>query len=102
MTDAKGQPRLKPTNHVVHQRMAEQPFVKYSKFNVGRLASYGTSFYENNLRVDGKGKNFKPAPRMGRLIQQTRKVQQVQVTKQLEKLAWELKKTPRKPLRVVR
>jgi hypothetical protein len=59
-TNGLGKPVMKPTNQLVHERMAKRPFVKYSKFDTRAFADYGTPFYDNNLRVDGRGKNFQP------------------------------------------
>ncbi len=90
-TNGLGKPVMKPTNQLVHERMARRPFVKYSKFDVNRFADYGTPFYDNNLRVDGRGKTFAPTRRMPQV--------QVQLRKQLQK---QMAKKLTKPRRVVR
>jgi len=57
-----GAPRMKPLNVLVHDRMAQRPFVKFRDFDVEAFVDYGLSFYDNNLGVDRRHKRF-PNPR---------------------------------------
>jgi hypothetical protein len=48
---------LKTTDEVVHERMAQRPFVSYSHFDVAKFADYGTSTYdkhEDSLDENGR------------------------------------------------
>jgi hypothetical protein len=39
-------PNLKPTDQVVHERMARRPFVPYEKFDVEKFSDYGRMKYD--------------------------------------------------------
>ena len=54
-----GQQILKPINLLVHERMAERPFVRFAEFDTARFIDYGRMFYDLNRGRDrGKGKRF--------------------------------------------
>ncbi len=102
-TNGLGKPVMKPTNQLVHERMAKRPFVKYSKFDTHAFADYGTPFYDNNLRVDGKGKNFQRTNRMPAVQMTPEQLKQLQqrAQQQAKKLLRAGQQTG-KPLRIVR
>ncbi|MHC5066736.1 MAG: hypothetical protein ACYTG5_22500 [Planctomycetota bacterium] len=52
-------PALKPINLLVHERMAERPFVAFEDFDTEAFVDYGRLFYDLNSRVDGRGIEFK-------------------------------------------
>ena len=56
--ERRGRPRMKPLNQLVHERMAQRPFVKFEDFDVAVFADYGRILYDNNRRVDGRGEVF--------------------------------------------
>ncbi len=100
-TNGLGKPVMKPVNQLVHERMAKRPFKQYSKFDIIAFADYGTAYYDNNLRVDGKGKSFTPTRRMLpvqlKALQKRLKPLKVQMNAQVKKML-----KARRPLRVVR
>ena len=51
-------PQMKPINMLVHERMAQRPFVPFREFDVEAFIDYGKMYYDLNARVDGKGKDF--------------------------------------------
>ncbi|HLU39019.1 MAG TPA: hypothetical protein VK081_06515 [Planctomycetota bacterium] len=55
--------QLKPINVLVHERMAEQPFVPFAEFDVEALVDYGRPFYDNNMGRDHGVKLPKPPPK---------------------------------------
>jgi hypothetical protein len=61
---ADGRPKMKPINVLVHERMAERPFVPFDEFDVATFIDYGREFYDNNGQVDGRGKKFTNAERL--------------------------------------
>ena len=61
---ANGRPKMKPINVLVHERMAERPFVPFDEFDVAAFIDYGREFYDNNMQVDGRGKKFVTAQRL--------------------------------------
>ncbi len=50
--------KMKPINMLVHERMAERPFVPYKDFDTEEFVDYGNLHYDLNARVDGKGKEI--------------------------------------------
>jgi hypothetical protein len=57
--EAQAKPRLlKPLNQLVHERMAERPFMPVGCFNLETFVDHGRRFYGNNLGVDDRGKQF--------------------------------------------
>ena len=54
----RGIPRMKPINMLVHERMAQRPFVPYEDFDVEAFVDYGKMHYDLNVRVDGRGVQF--------------------------------------------
>lgn len=56
--EQRGRPRMKPINQLVHERMAQRPFVKFEDFDVAEFADYGRILYDNNRKVDGPGQVF--------------------------------------------
>ncbi len=60
--DEKGQGfALKSHNVLLHERMAEHPFVRFAEFDVTWIADYGQAFYDNNRGVGEDGISF-PSP----------------------------------------
>lgn len=59
-TDDQGNPTvaMKPLNVLVHERMAQRPFLTYWRFDVAEFADYGLDFYDNNRQVDPTGVQF--------------------------------------------
>lgn len=53
---------LKPLNVLVHERMAERPFVPFAEFDVERFVDYGRPYYDNNASRGDKGVDL-PRPR---------------------------------------
>lgn len=54
-----GQPAaLKPIDVLVHERMAQRPFVSFQKFDTDAFIDYGRPYYDNNMGVDGFGVQF--------------------------------------------
>jgi hypothetical protein len=58
VAERRGRPKMKPINQLVHERMAQRPFVKFKDFDVAVFADYGRILYDNNRRVDGRGAVF--------------------------------------------
>jgi len=56
--ERRGRPLMKPINQLVHERMAQRPFVKFKDFDVAEFADYGRILYDNNRKVDGPGEVF--------------------------------------------
>lgn len=56
--ERRGRPLMKPINQLVHERMAQRPFVKFADFDIAEFADYGRILYDNNRRVDGRGQVF--------------------------------------------
>ena len=54
-----GKPMMKPLNVLVHERMAERPFVPFAEFDIAAFVDYGQTFYDNNRMVDGQGRNLR-------------------------------------------
>lgn len=55
---------LKPLNVLVHERMADRPFVPFAEFDVEDFVDYGRPFYDNNIGRGGKGVDFpRPQPK---------------------------------------
>lgn len=48
------QPQMKPINMLVHERMAERPFVAYEDFDIEEFIDYGKLHYDNNHMDNGK------------------------------------------------
>ncbi len=48
---------LKPINQLVHERLAERPFVPFQRFDVEAFADYGRDYYDNNAKL-GRGVQF--------------------------------------------
>ncbi len=57
---------MKPINVLVHERMAERPFVPFDEFDVKEFVDYGNLYYDLNIRVDGKGKDIPKPPKRRR------------------------------------
>jgi hypothetical protein len=55
-------PPLKPLNVLVHERMAEHPFVPFAEFDVAALVDYGRPYYDNNQARGDRGIEL-PRPR---------------------------------------
>ena len=72
LADRKGQLLMKPTNVLVHERMARRPFVRFEDFDVAEFADYGNTFYDKNMRFEKKRKTF-PRPRPKKKKRQRRK-----------------------------
>lgn len=58
---------IKPINYLVHERMAQRPFVKLKDFDVDAFVDYGRLFYDLNHRVDGRGKEFRSLRKIKRI-----------------------------------
>lgn len=58
------EPVSKPINQLVHERMAERPFVAFDEFDIAAFADYGRVYYDNNKKVDGKGITFMTARKL--------------------------------------
>ena len=43
---------MKPLNVLVHERVLDQPFVKFEDFDIEAFVDYGRPFYDNNRRFD--------------------------------------------------
>jgi hypothetical protein len=56
--ERRGRPVMKPINQLVHERMAQRPFVKFEDFDIAQFADYGRILYDNNRKVDGPGEVF--------------------------------------------
>jgi hypothetical protein len=56
--ERRGRPLMKPINQLVHERMAQRPFVKFEDFDIAVFADYGRILYDNNRKVDGRGQVF--------------------------------------------
>lgn len=50
--------KIKPLTTLVHERMMEQPFVKFRRFDTEEFIDYGRRYYDNNKRVDDSGVKF--------------------------------------------
>lgn len=59
--------KMKPINQLVHERMAQRPFVPFGEFDTAEFADYGRVFYDNNKRVDGKGRVFQTPRRAAKI-----------------------------------
>ncbi len=42
--------QLKTVDQVIHEKMAELPFLKLEDFDIGKFVSYGTKFYDKKTR----------------------------------------------------
>jgi YHS domain-containing protein len=42
----------------MRERIAKQPFVKFSRFDLEAMIDYGRPYYDNNAKVSGTGVNF--------------------------------------------
>lgn len=71
--DAKGQPQIKTTNVVAHERLAARPFVPFEKFDVFEFADYGRTYYDNNKKVDGAGVTFMTPKKLAKMQRGGRK-----------------------------
>lgn len=56
--NAMGKSKMKPINQLVHERMAQRPFVAFAKFDTPQYCDYGRLYYDNNKKVDGEGETF--------------------------------------------
>lgn len=55
---------LKPLNVLVHERMANRPFVPFAEFDVADFVDYGLGYYDNNHGRGDRGVEFrKPQPK---------------------------------------
>jgi len=54
-----GRGGIKPINYLVHERMAERPFVRFEDFDVANFVDYGRLYYDLNTRVDEHGREFR-------------------------------------------
>jgi hypothetical protein len=62
-----GQKIIKPINLIVHERMANRPFVRFADFDTKRFVDYGKMHYDLNDRRDGnRGKKFAGQQRLMR------------------------------------
>lgn len=64
--DAVGNPSLKSTNRLMHERMACQPFVPFEEFDLVAFMDYGRLLYDNNRRVDRSGVVFMTPDRVAK------------------------------------
>ncbi len=71
--ERRGRPRMKPINQLVHERMAQRPFVKFEDFDVAVFADYGRILYDNNRKVDGRGEVFMTPRKVDRQKQREEK-----------------------------
>lgn len=51
---------LKPHNVLLHERMADHPFVPFDEFDVTWIADHGQAFYDNNRGTGEHGVAFPP------------------------------------------
>jgi hypothetical protein len=51
----------KPINILVHERMADRPFIPFEEFDLAGFVDYGRKFYDKNITVDGRGVPFRAA-----------------------------------------
>lgn len=56
--ERRGRLVMKPINQLVHERLAQRPFVKFTDFDIAEFADYGRILYDNNRKVDGRGEVF--------------------------------------------
>jgi len=73
LMNAKGKLQMKTTNVVVHERMAQRPFVPFAAFDTAQFADYGRRYYDNNKKVDGEGAIFMTPRRVAKQEQREEK-----------------------------
>lgn len=82
----KGDPRLKPVNVVIHERLADRPFLAYKDFDTFDFADYGRLYYDNNKKVDGVGSIFLTPRRQEKYEVQAAKVKAREQKREAKKL----------------
>lgn len=54
---------LKPLNVLVHERMADRPFLPFAEFDVEDFVDYGLAYYDNNAGHGDKGVDLPRPPK---------------------------------------
>ena len=63
-----GDDLVKTTDEIMHERMAQRPFVAYSRFDTGKFADYGTHFYDKHEdTLDENGRKLNPEEEGGHM-----------------------------------
>ena len=57
-----GMPIFKTTDVIMHERLARQPFMKYSEFDVVAFSDYGRAKYDKKEENGGPVVDFRPKP----------------------------------------
>ena len=61
--DEQGNPRVKPLNVLMRERMSQLPFVPFAEFDITSFVDYGRKHYDNNQGHDN-GKRFTTLERL--------------------------------------
>ena len=59
-------PVMKPLNVLMHERMAQRPFIPFADFDTDAFVDYGRKHYDNNRSFDKRAKRFRTLEKLMR------------------------------------